>query len=80
VVDISQTTAIVLAGGIGSRLRAVVSDRPKVLAPILDRPFLAYLLDVLDDAAIRHVVLCTGYMAELVEETFGQTYRRMRRD
>ena len=56
----------------------MVSDRPKVLAPIHNRPFLAYLLDFLDDAGIREVVLCTGYMANLVEETFGPTYGRMR--
>jgi D-glycero-alpha-D-manno-heptose 1-phosphate guanylyltransferase len=76
--NLAETTAVVLAGGIGSRLRTVVSDRPKVLAAIHDRPFLAYLLDVLDEAGIREVVLCTGYMAELVEKTFGLTYRRMR--
>jgi histidinol-phosphate phosphatase family protein len=76
--NLSETTALVLVGGIGSRLRAVVSDRPKVLASIHNRPFLAYLLDALDEAGICRAVLCTGYMAELVEDTFGPTYRRMR--
>ena len=39
--------AIVLAGGFGTRLRAVVSDVPKPLAPVAGRPFLAWLLDTL---------------------------------
>ena len=77
-VNLSTTTAIVLAGGVGSRLRSVVSDRPKVLALIHNRPFLAYLLDVLEGAGIGEVVLCTGYMADLVEGTFGPTYGPMR--
>ncbi len=76
--NLAATTAVVLAGGVGSRLRSVVSDRPKVLASIHGRPFLAYLLDVLQDAGISEVVLCTGYMAGLVEETFGSTFGRMR--
>src|SRR5690349_11400865 len=74
----ATTTAVILAGGVGSRLRSVVSDRPKVLAPIRNRPFLSYLLDTLEDAGLSEVVLCTGYMASLVEETFGPNYGRMR--
>jgi NDP-sugar pyrophosphorylase family protein len=76
--NLASTTAVILAGGVGSRLRAVVSDRPKVLAPIHNRPFLAYLLDMLDEAGIGEVVLSTGYMADLVEETFGSAFGRMR--
>jgi NDP-sugar pyrophosphorylase family protein len=56
----------------------VVSDRPKVLALIRGRPFLAYLLDVLEDAGISKVVLCTGYMSARVEATFGPAYGKMR--
>jgi len=74
---LTATTAVILAGGVGSRLRAVVNDRPKVLAAIHNRPFLAYLLDVVQDAGISQVVLCTGYMADRVEETFGPTYGPM---
>ena len=43
----SKLTAIVLVGGFGTRLQSVVSDRPKVLAEVNGRPFLAYLLDQL---------------------------------
>jgi NDP-sugar pyrophosphorylase family protein len=76
--SLAATTAVILAGGVGSRLRSVVSDRPKVLASIHNRPFLAYLLDLLDAAGIGEVVLCTGYMADLVEETVGPAHGRMR--
>lgn len=73
-----RLTAMLLAGGSGTRLQSVVSDRPKVLAEVNGRPFLAYLLDQLADAGIRHVVLCTGYRAEQVRETFGERYRELR--
>ena len=72
---LEETTAVILAGGLGTRLREVVADRPKVLAEVNGRPFLACLLDRLVDAGILKVVLCTGYMAELVRETCGNSYR-----
>jgi NDP-sugar pyrophosphorylase family protein len=62
---------IILAGGIGSRLRGVVADRPKCLAEINGRPFLAYQLEQLEREGIRDVILSTGYMAEKVEAAFG---------
>ena len=63
-----------LVGGFGTRLRPVVADRPKVLAEVRGRPFLAYLLDQVAAAGIRSVVLCTGYMGERVQAVFGDTY------
>ncbi len=68
---------IILAGGIGSRLRGVVSDRPKCLATINGRPFLSHLLDQLAKAGVSDVILSTGYMAEQVETTFGNKYGPM---
>ncbi len=68
------TTAAILVGGKGERLRSVVHDRPKVLAPVAGRPFLAYLLDQLCEAGMQKVVLCTGYLAEQVEQAFGPRY------
>ncbi len=61
---------IILAGGLGSRLRAVVGDRPKCLALIHGRPFLSYLLDHLAEAGLTDVILSTGYLAEQVEQAF----------
>ena len=52
-VDISDTIAVVLAGGKGTRLCAVCSDRPKVLAEVRGRPLVTYLLDQLAGAGLR---------------------------
>jgi histidinol-phosphate phosphatase family protein len=68
-------TAAVLVGGQGLRLRSVVSDRPKVLASVAGRPFLAYLLDQLGRQGVRRVVLCTGYRGEQIESEFGRSYQ-----
>ncbi len=73
----ADTTALVLAGGLGTRLRSVVSDRPKVLARVAGRPYLAHLLDQLADAGLRRVVLCTGYRADQIQLSFGARYREL---
>jgi NDP-sugar pyrophosphorylase family protein len=62
---------LILAGGVGSRLRSVVNDRPKCLATIHGRPFLSYLLDQLAQAGVSDAILSTGHMAEQVEASFG---------
>jgi NDP-sugar pyrophosphorylase family protein len=76
--DATEVTAAVLAGGLGTRLRPVVPDRPKVLAEVGGRPFLAYLLDQLAAARVRQAVLCTGYGADQVEAAFGARYGPLR--
>ena len=73
--NLSEITAAILTGGLGTRLRPVVSDRPKVLAEVHGRPFMAYLLDQLWEAGIRKVVLCTGYLGEQIRSVFGETYK-----
>lgn len=73
-----DVTAVILAGGLGRRLRPLVADRPKVLAEIRGRPFLAYLLDQLHMAGLSYAVLCTGYMGKMMQETFGDRYRDLR--
>ncbi len=63
--------AVILAGGLGTRLRGVLPDIPKPLAPIGDRPFLEILLRSLDSSGlIRSVVLAIGYRAERFLEEF----------
>ncbi|TNY25668.1 nucleotidyltransferase family protein [Fulvimonas soli] len=69
--------AIILVGGLGTRLRAVVSDLPKPLAPVAGRPFLAWVLDHLAAQGMRHVVLAAGYLAERVIEGIGKEWRGM---
>src|SRR6185503_2689933 len=75
--ELSDVTVAVLAGGLGTRLRSVVADRPKVLAEVGARPFLAYLLDQIADAGCRSVVLCNGYLGAQIESAFGQRYRTL---
>lgn len=66
--------AVILAGGLGTRLRPVVADRPKVLAEVCGRPFVTYLLDRLTGAGIGRIVICTGYMGEQVKAALGDRY------
>jgi len=69
--------AIVLAGGFGTRLRTVVSDVPKPLAPVAGRPFLHWLLDGLARQGIARVILATGYMGDVMRERLGETHAGM---
>ncbi len=62
---------VVLCGGLGTRLRSAVADRPKALATVGDRPFLAVQLEALRDRGARRFVLCVGHMAEQIEAAFG---------
>jgi len=71
---LSEITSVILIGGLGTRLRSAVSDRPKVLAEIQGRPFLAFLLDQLSATGIKRVVLCAGYKGEQVQAVFGHSY------
>ncbi len=70
-------TAVILCGGLGTRLRSVVSDRPKCLAEVNGRPFIYYILDQLKNAGIEYVVLAVDYMWEVVEKVVGDEYRDM---
>lgn len=76
--DRSRVSTAILAGGLGARLRSVVANRPKVLAEVRGRPFLAYLCDQLDASGFEDVVVCTGYLGEQVQERFGDVYKNLR--
>ena len=73
----ADVSAVILAGGLGTRLRAAVADRPKGLAVVAGRSFLSYVLDQVADAGVREVVLCTGHLADQIEAAFGRQYRGM---
>jgi D-glycero-alpha-D-manno-heptose 1-phosphate guanylyltransferase len=66
--------AIILAGGFGTRLRAVVPNLPKAMAPIAGRPFLQILLASLSRKGFTRVVLSVGFMAERIIEYFGERF------
>ncbi len=69
--------ALILAGGLGTRLRSIMPDRPKVLAPVGERLFLSYILEQLIESGIQHAVLCTGYLGDRVQVSFGDHYGSM---
>lgn len=72
-----KVTGVILAGGLGTRLRPLISDKPKVLAPVDGRPFLAYLLDQLERGGIRRVILCIGHLGHQVKQAFGNHYGQL---
>jgi NDP-sugar pyrophosphorylase family protein len=63
--------AFVLCGGLGTRLRAVLSDRPKSMALVAGVPFLQLLLEQVRSQGVDQVILGTGYMADQIEAFFG---------
>lgn len=69
--------AIILAGGFGTRLRQVVPDLPKPMAPVAGRPFLEILLTSFADRGFNRVVLSLGYLADKVVSHFGNRFAGM---
>jgi D-glycero-alpha-D-manno-heptose 1-phosphate guanylyltransferase len=69
--------AIVLAGGFGTRLRSIVPDLPKPMAPVAGRPFLEILLTMLAEKGFSRTVLSVGFMSENIIKHFGKTYAGM---
>ena len=67
--------AIVLAGGLGTRLRGVVDDVPKPMAPVQGRPFVALVLDQLVEAGFKAAIFASGYRHEAINAYFGADYR-----
>ncbi|HKK61063.1 MAG TPA: nucleotidyltransferase family protein [Bacteroidales bacterium] len=69
------TEAIILAGGMGTRLKGVIKDIPKPMAPIQEKPFLEYMLTYLLKHHINHVILSVGYKKEVIESYFGEKFK-----
>lgn len=69
--SLADLPVVILCGGLGTRLRSVVEDRPKALAPIGDTPFLTLQLELLRDQGARRFVLCVGHMADLIAAEYG---------
>jgi D-glycero-alpha-D-manno-heptose 1-phosphate guanylyltransferase len=66
---------IILAGGLGTRLRSRLPDVPKSMAPVAGRPFLQIVLDQLAAAQCRRVILSVGYQRAMIMDAFGESYR-----
>jgi D-glycero-alpha-D-manno-heptose 1-phosphate guanylyltransferase len=71
-----QITAVLLVGGLGTRLRSLVPTAPKPLASIGERPFLELLVRQLQCQGIRHLVMCTGYRSDDIQLEFGDGHSR----
>ena len=69
--------AIILAGGLGTRLKGVISNIPKPMAPVANQPFLKYILDYLDKQGIERVVLSVGYKYEVIKDYFSNHYKNI---
>jgi D-glycero-alpha-D-manno-heptose 1-phosphate guanylyltransferase len=59
--------AIILAGGMGTRLRDAVPDLPKCMAPVIGKPFLQYVLDYCRQQGIERIIFSLGYKHEVIE-------------
>ena len=73
-------TAVILAGGKGTRLNKVVSDVPKPMAPINNRPFLEYLMDYWIGQGISRFILSVGHLNEVITTHFRNNYRSAKID
>jgi D-glycero-alpha-D-manno-heptose 1-phosphate guanylyltransferase len=69
------TTAIILAGGLGTRLASVVPDMPKPMASVRGRPFLEHLMDYWIGQGVDRIVLSVGYKRQLIMDHFGSSFR-----
>ena len=69
--------AIILAGGLGTRLRSVISDVPKCMASIDGKPFLHYLIEYLHQKGIEKFIFSVGYKYEIIEEYLQKNYAHL---
>jgi len=67
--------AVILAGGLGTRLSSITEQIPKVMVSVNGKPFLVYLFELLKSQKINDIVLCIGYMGEQVRAFFGDGRR-----
>lgn len=66
--------AIILAGGLGTRLRKVIGDVPKPMAPVNGKPFLSYLFEWLRKYPVEKIIISAGYKSESIIEYFGGSF------
>ena len=69
--DGSEMKALVLCGGFGTRLKEVIHDRSKVMAPVGQKPFLSYVVENLRRSGIEEIILSIGYLGSYIRDYFG---------
>jgi D-glycero-alpha-D-manno-heptose 1-phosphate guanylyltransferase len=72
-----MTKAVILAGGLGARLRSAVPDLPKPMAMVGERPFLEYLMDYWINQGVSKFILSVGYKKDLIINHFGLSYKNI---
>lgn len=70
--------AIILAGGFGTRLKNIISELPKPMAPIRGIPFLSYILDQLERQGFTKIILAVGYLHEKISSYYGDNYKSIK--
>ncbi|MFQ6343009.1 nucleotidyltransferase family protein [Campylobacter sp. VTCC 70190] len=65
---------IILCGGLGTRLKSVIKDIPKPMAPIRDKPFLEFIFEYLKKQGIKEIILAVSYKYELIQEYFKDEF------
>ncbi|MEP7258895.1 MAG: nucleotidyltransferase family protein [Flavitalea sp.] len=66
--------AIILAGGLGTRLRSAVPDLPKCMAPVAGKPFISYVIDYFAQQGIGRFIFSLGYKHDIIEQYLDQAY------
>jgi D-glycero-alpha-D-manno-heptose 1-phosphate guanylyltransferase len=69
--SVRNMNGFILVGGLGMRLKKILNEQPKPMAPIADRPFLEYLILQLKREGLTDIVFCTGYLGAQVQGYFG---------
>ncbi len=72
-----DTQAIILAGGLGTRLRSAVPDLPKCMAPVAGKPFLHHVIAYLLGQGVNRFIFSLGYMHDLIEEFVTENYPQL---
>lgn len=68
--DLCETDIVILCGGLGKRLRPVISEQPKVLAKIGNLTFLDILINNISSYGTKNIILCVGYLKDRIKERF----------
>ncbi|HEC2816432.1 D-glycero-D-manno-heptose 1-phosphate guanosyltransferase [Campylobacter jejuni] len=66
--------AIILCGGLGTRLKSVIKNIPKPMAPINDKPFLEFILEYLKKQGVKEIILAVSYKYEVIQEYFKDEF------
>ena len=67
-IELSQIDTVILAGGLGTRLKPILKDKPKCLAPINGKPFIDILIDNYIEQGLKRFIICVGYLKEQIIE------------